>query len=85
MTNDYDDNVDNDEGECLDCGCDIYTDGATEFRCDTCRDHYDQDCGDDCPIICEHCKEHHFKPCDDECPYLFESDRFLTTRPGYGD
>lgn len=66
MSNDYTTDYDVDDGasevECLDCGRDIITDGI-EFQCDTCRDHYNQDCGDDCPIICENCKEHHFAPC----------------------
>lgn len=69
------------EVECVDCGCDIivYPEDCGDARCDTCRDHHDQDCGEDCPIICENCKEHHFKPDGDKCPYPFDDNRFLTS------
>lgn len=52
-----------DEVQCVDCGCDIIRDDelpATEQRCDTDRDHHAKLCGEDCPVICEACREHHF-------------------------
>ena len=42
------------ETECKHCGCDIVAGfGDPNPRCDTCAEHYDGLCGEDCPVINE--------------------------------
>jgi hypothetical protein len=51
------------EVPCVDCGADIIEDAElpkSEQRCDVCRDHYAENCDEDCPLICDACREHHF-------------------------
>jgi hypothetical protein len=62
--------LEDEEVECVDCGCAVIADPDRRIRgepaasrCDTDEAHHFQTCGEDCPVICDVCKEHHFGKC----------------------
>ncbi len=61
-----------DEGPvCEDCDAPLAFEEDGPRKCDACREHADEECGADCPVVCGTCNQHHFgsmNPCASVSP-----------------